>query len=604
MTIARQVALTLVGDADHQQVILEGLQRLGAVHLVPLTDERPESGPDAADDLREALQYLNTAPVKRRAQQPRDDRPLQEVVREVLHNKYQREDIIDRIEIIRRRQLTLAKWGDFSFPPEEELAHRRLWFYRIPKAKRALLSQITLPWQIVRSDNRNHYLVVLSRSEPSEDEVPLRRSRTGALSVAELAAQHEEALVELEDLDSERESLSRWILPFENALDASLDQRELISANEQVLAADHIFALQGWIPEAAVPALSDWIDTVPAAYRLRQPTAQDNPPTLLVNQELTGGGEDAVGFFQLPGYRSWDPSSVIFFSFSVFFAMILADAGYALLLGVLLLANWKKMSKPGTLAIRLRNMGASMLGCAVAYGVLVGSYFGATPPEGSLLAKLHVLDLHDFNSMMKISLGVGVLHLLIAHAMVLWVNRHSRQALASLGWILGIGGSFALWLQYMATDDSFRLAQSPFFWCLPIWFLLVLTCTGERPIRSIKDVALQLFDGLGGVMGLTKAFGDVLSYMRLFALGLAGASLAATFNSLAVTARDSVSVGGFLLFALIIIFGHGLNLVLAIMSGVIHGLRLNLMEFYNWGIHGEGYPFKAFAKRGDSKWNH
>ena len=71
-----------------------------------------------------------------------------------------------------------------------------------------------------------------------------------------------------------------------------------------------------------------------------------------------------------------------------------------------------------------------------------------------------------------------------------------------------------------------------------------------------------------------------------------------------MAARDSVSVGGFLLFALIIVFGHGLNLVLAIMSGVIHGLRLNLMEFYNWGIQGEGYPFKAFAKRGDSKWNH
>ena len=146
------------------------------------------------------------------------------------------------------------------------------------------------------------------------------------------------------------------------------------------------------------------------------------------------------------------------------------------------------------------------------------------------------------------------------------------------------------------------MTSSPFFWCLPLWFLLVLGCSGDRPLNSPKDLALQAVDGVSAVLGLTKAFGDVLSYMRLFALGLAGASLAATFNSLAVAARDSVSVGGFLLFFLIILFGHGLNLVLAIMSGVIHGLRLNLMEFYNWGIQGEGYPFKAFAKRGGSKW--
>jgi V/A-type H+-transporting ATPase subunit I len=294
---------------------------------------------------------------------------------------------------------------------------------------------------------------------------------------------------------------------------------------------------------------------------------------------------------------------VIFFSFSLFFAMILADAGYAMLLGALLLLKWKKMSTPGSLAIRLRNMAAAMLGSAVVYGVLVGSYFGASPPEGSVLAALNLLDLNDFPTMMKLSLGVGVAHLLIAHAMVLWVNRRSRLALASLGWIVGITGAFLLWLDYMATEE-FELTHSPFFWCLPVWLVLVLTCSGDRPIHSAKDVLLQLVDGIGGVLGLTKAFGDVLSYMRLFALGLAGASLAATFNELAVAARDSVAVGGFLLFALIIIFGHGLNLVLAIMSGVIHGLRLNLMEFYNWGIQGEGYPFKAFAKRGGSKWNH
>jgi len=603
MSIASQVELTLVGDADHKQAILNGLQELGAVHLLPLRDAPQDTGPDAADDLREALHYLNSAPAKRRLQRPLDERPLANIVKEILDNKYAREDVIDRIELTRRRRLLLGQWGSFEFPTLKEIDNKRMWFYRIPLRKHALLDKVALPWQIIRSDQRFHYLVVLSPGQPTDEEIPFRRSRCGALSITQLDARHEEALVQLEDLDAQRESLTRWVLHCTEALDQTLDQRELLLASEQVLDAEQIFALRGWIPDTALPALANWVESVPAAYRLRQPTEEDNPPTLLENLDLTGGGQAAVEFFQLPGYRSWDPSGVIFFSFSMFFAMILADAGYALLLATILLIKWKKMSTPGTLAIRLRNMSVAMLGCAVAYGVLVGSYFGVTPEPGSALAELHLLDLNDFPSMMKISLAVGVAHLILAQAMVLRANRHSRTALAALGWIIGIAGSFGLWLDYMSSE-KWQLTQSPLFWSLPIWLVLVAGCSGGRPIHSFKDFLLHLVDGVGGVLGITKAFGDVLSYMRLFALGLAGASLAATFNNLAVQARDSVDVGGFLLFILIVIFGHGLNLALAIMSGVIHGLRLNLMEFYNWGIQGEGYPFKAFAKRGDSKWKH
>lgn len=603
MSIASQVELTLVGDADHKQHILQDLQKLGAVHLVPLKAAPPELGPDEADDVREAFYYLSSSPGIRRSQRPRHHRSLNEVVQEILDNKYQRQDVIDRIEIIRRRQRALAPWGDFEFPQPGDADNVRLWFYQVPLAKRALLESVKLPWQIMHSDQRFHYLAVLSQEEPGEEDVPYPRSHTGARSQSQLTASREEALVHLEDLNSVRESLTRWILPLHDAIDHSMDQRELLLANAQVLDAKQIFVLQGWIPEHALPALSGWVDTVPAAYRLREPTGDDNPPTLLLNGDLTGGGQEAVAFFQLPGYRSWDPSVIIFFSFSVFFGVILADAGYAMLLALPLLARWRKMSIPGSVAIRLRNMAAGMIGCAFAYGVLVGSYFGVSPTEDSLLAELNVVDLNDFTIMMKLSIGVGVIHLVIAHTMVMWVNRHSRVALASLGWIVGIAGSFMLWLDYMSIEE-FELTRSPFFWCLPIWLLLTLTCSSDRRIHSARDILLQLVDGVGGVIGLTKAFGDILSYMRLFALGLAGTSLAATFNELAVSARDSVAVGGGLLFVLIVLAGHGLNLVLAVMSGVIHGLRLNLMEFYNWGIQGEGYPFKAFAKRGDSKWNH
>ena len=210
--------------------------------------------------------------------------------------------------------------------------------------------------------------------------------------------------------------------------------------------------------------------------------------------------------------------------------------------------------------------------------------------------------MNDFASMMRLSIGAGVLHLVIANTMVAWVRRDSWVALSSIGWVVTIVGSFFLWLSYMNVPELDVLAAFQFK-VIIAGIALILLFSGQRKLNSGKAYFMQLFDGFSALYGLSKAFGDVLSYMRLFALGLSSASLAVTFNTLAIEARDSVSAGGFILFALIILLGHSLNFALGIMSGVIHGLRLNLLEFYNWGIKGEGYPFKAFKKRGESKWN-
>ena len=94
-----------------------------------------------------------------------------------------------------------------------------------------------------------------------------------------------------------------------------------------------------------------------------------------------------------------------------------------------------------------------------------------------------------------------------------------------------------------------------------------------------------------------NAFGDVLSYMRLFALGLASASLALTFNDLAAGARNALPGLGVLVGGLILVLGHTLNLALGVMSGVVHGLRLNFIEFYNWGLPEEGMAFRRFARK-------
>ena len=602
MSIAVLKKLTLIGEASEKNAIMAEFQSFGMAHLITLSEQTLEQSADIADGVREALNYLVAAPLKRRMQIPAESIALPDVAARIIRNKVAREDAVDQIDLIKARRRRLKAWGDFEFPPLDELDQHRLWLYLVPLSKESLLNSVELPWKIINRDHKNIYLVVVAVNEPDEEAVPFQRAHIGPNSLSRLVELKEEALVHLEDLNAERESLTRWILPLTLSLNEAINAHELKLAEQRVLDLDDFFVLQSWIPEESLSVFEQWADELPVAYQLEAPKIDELPPTLLKNSDLIGGGEEAVSFFQLPGYRTWDPSILIFFSFSLFFSMIMADAGYALVLGSILAMMWPKLSRGSVTNVRIRNLWLSLVSAAFVYGVLVGSYFGVTPQENNVLSALHVLDMNDFDSMMRLSIGAGVLHLVIANSMVAWVQRGSWVALSSVGWVMTIAGAFFLWLSYMSVPEldvagAFQLK------IIIAGIALILLFSGQRKLDSGKAYFLQLFDGFSALYGLSKAFGDVLSYMRLFALGLSSASLAVTFNTLAIEARDSVSAGGFILFALILLLGHALNFVLGIMSGVIHGLRLNLLEFYNWGVKGEGYPFKAFKKRGESKWN-
>jgi V/A-type H+-transporting ATPase subunit I len=173
--------------------------------------------------------------------------------------------------------------------------------------------------------------------------------------------------------------------------------------------------------------------------------------------------------------------------------------------------------------------------------------------------------------------------------MVAWLARGSLRMLAPLGWIAAIWGGMLLWI---AGEASRGPAIGMFAGGLLCVFVGSAAGAKGSPALLGRVVA-----GLQGLVGLSKQFGDLLSYLRLFALGLASASLAATFNSLAADLQAAIPGLGLLLALIILLFGHGITFLLGIMSGVVHGLRLNYIEFFGWGLTEEGYPFRSFAKK-------
>ena len=591
MSILQLKKASVIGMSQNKTEMLDAIQSLGVMHIIPLTEISTKQTVETEDTnpelLKRSLQYLLSSPQKRR-QVTRDSQlDLNKVLHQVDQNRQNRIRLSEKRDFLDQRIKDLEPWGEFTLPDLADLNHEKLWFYLVPNYKMQDVEDSHLPWIQVHRDNRHTYIVVVSAEEPDATIMPVPRTHTGYVPLSELKEQLEETEIKLEAAEGEREALTRWIFLLQQSVASTENQALLEEVSGQTRDYGEVFALQGWIAVRDLPQLEAFAEKQGLVLLEEDPADDENPPTFLDNPEVYGGGQEVVSFFQTPNYRSWDPSRVVFFSFVSFFAIIMSDAGYSLLFGAIIAWKWKAMAETET-GRRLRAMGAALTGAGVFWGVLVGSYFGASAPV-SLLGDMKLLDLNDFDAMMALSITIGALHLILANLLMAWVRRGSNQALSSVGWAVSVSVALAGWLTTF----------TPIHWAI-FGIGLVLVLLFSTPATGFT--LSRLISGLLALTNVTKIFGDVLSYLRLFALGLASASLAITFNQLAADVGNALPGIGLLLHILILLAGHLLNFVLTVVSGVIHGLRLNLIEFYNWSLADEGYPFQPFSKQEVTPW--
>ncbi len=446
-----------------------------------------------------------------------------------------------------------------------------------------------LNWEAVGRDNRFAYVVVVSPEEPAA--MPVRRAHLGAKPRRELEQRLEEAELAIEDAQAERAWLTRWCLLLARSLHWLEDKAARANALRQTYDSDPVFALQGWAPKDRLDELGVYAHQHGLLLEAADPAPGETPPTLLRNPPQITAGEDLVNFYMTPGYRTWDPSSVVFLSFTLFFAMILADAGYAALLGLLLVYLWSRMGGSDT-GRRFRSLGLALVLAALVYGVAVGSYFGLEPPPQSLLGHLHLLHMTNTGTMMAISVVIGAGHVVLGNLMNAWRYGRHPQALAPVGWACLVGGGLLL-VAGVSLKTTWLGEIGKGLMVLGVALVVLFAGVGLPPLK-------RLAHGLLDLHRVTGAFGDVLSYLRLFALGLASVSVAEGFNDMAMQAKAGLPGLGLLLALLILLVGHTLNLLIGVSGGVIHGMRLNVIEFFNWGLKEEGRLFKPFKRSEDT----
>lgn len=588
MSIARLQRVTLVGLAAERETVLDGLQRLGCLEII--ARNREESG-DAAQQapavkVSEALKFLMGCPDRRR--QFEDDTDFDPVALEAraLRLRDRLRELNDELDALHARREVMEPWGDFEFPELGDVDSHRLWFYRVPHHRVAEFNEVREPWEVLYRDRWNTYVVVISAEEP--EDTPVQRERVGARSRHQLEQRIQQVEIEIEEVQEQRAQLTHWCLLLGRKLAVLEDRAALRSAAYHTAALDTLFGLEAWAPADRADEVRDFARQHALAVEIRAPLPGEHPPTKMENPPLFESGEALVNFYMTPGYWTWDPSGTVLLSFGVFFAMILADAGYALLLLLPLALGWNRLeaSAPGRL---VRRVGSLCVVLSLAYGVLIGSYFGVSPAPGGLLAAAALIDIRDSASMITLTIAIGVLHMIYASVRNGLRFGAQARALAPFGWSAAIAGG-AMYAAAELRGVADLALPGQLLAAGGLLLVVAFTAAGEKPVP-------RLLKGILALTRVTIAFGDALSYLRLFALGLASASLASAFNAMSASVSEAMPGLGLFLALLVLVLGHALNLLLGVAGAVIHGLRLNVIEFFNWGLTEEGRLFRPFRKK-------
>jgi len=384
-----------------------------------------------------------------------------------------------------------------------------------------------------------------------------------------------------EDLRSSCNYYQR-LIEIKKKLEKELEMQEAIRGMGE---AGELAYVTGYIPVDTAQALSDLAKKERWGISITEPSEEDSVPTFIRNKRWINTISPLFKVLDVtPGYKELDVSPLVLIFFSIFFAMIIGDAGYGLLFLFLTAYAHKKMGK------KIHDKTAFFLlyvlsSCTILWGLLTGTFFGQ---EWNLKAGLKPLvpALTDTKVLQAFCFFLGALHLTLAH---LWRALRQFPALtagAEIGWIAVIWAAFFL-AKTLVLGDMF-----PFFGKWLIIGGVTLVIFFSSPQRNILKTIAK---GIASVaLSLVNNFTDVVSYIRLFAVGLATVAIADTVNTLAVSAGG----GNWLISAPILLLGHTINFVLGPVGVLVHGVRLNVLEFSSHiGVTWSGAKYQPLKEK-------
>ena len=604
--ITKMKKLTFLVYHKEYEEFLNSLRELGVVHIV----EKQQGAADNTE-LQENIRLFNrlVATLKLLQNQKHEKNAViateggtatrgMQVLDEVDALQTEHGKLSQQLQSYAKEKEVLEVWGNFEPTGIQKLkdAGYIIGFYSCSEGNYKEEWETEYNAMIVNRISSKVFFVTVTKAGQEVD-LDVEQAKLPAYSLSRLEALYDTTEQAIEGNEKKLVALSETDIPSLKAalkeLQSQIEFSKVVLSSEQT-AGDKLMLIEGWAPAYSKVEIEAYLNDAHVYYEITDPMPGDNVPIRLNNKGFFAWFEPICKLYMLPKYNELDLTPFFAPFFMVFFGLCLGDSGYGLFL-FLGATAYRLLAKKVTPSMKsiislIQVLSASTFFC----GLLTGTFFGANiyDLDWPIVQRLTHAVLMDNNDMFRLSLILGVIQILfgmVLKAVNQTIQFGFKYAIATIGWIILL----------VSTAVSALFSSSELLSMGGTAYKVVLCISGamiflfNTPGKNIfMNIGLGLWDSYNMVTGL---LGDVLSYVRLFALGLSGGILAGVFNSLAVGMSPDNVIAGPIVMVLIFVIGHAINMFMNVLGAMVHPMRLTFVEFFkNSGYEGGGKEYKPF----------
>ncbi|MGN1231855.1 MAG: V-type ATP synthase subunit I [Candidatus Cryptobacteroides sp.] len=618
--ISKMTKYSFILLSEGQETFLEKLQELGVVDITRSAkpvDEKSSALLEKTGRLRALISRLSAVDYSKDAAAEAISKAAKDIdcsgldagaVAELATRTFLELGEIDAEILAAGRELRERQpWGDFDKESVARLAELGYVFhyYKMGTKSFEALDKSVYALQVINEDGKNVYFVVVASTD-GEYAFPAQECPAPTGSWKESEARISQLTEDLIRHKATLLSLAGQTGKLSDALEKTgteLD-RYLAGATGEQAAENRITTFTGFAPVDDEERLCAEFDRMDIYYLKEEAVEEDNPPIKLKNNAFSKLFECITGMYGMPVYGEWDPTPILSIFFFLFFAMCMGDAGYGIILiiyGILQDRKIVNISMFDGLGKLISVLGVS----TTIVGFFLGTAFGVNLTEVSWIpdALESVMLTGDiqiggssYALQMVLAILIGVFHICLAMTVkaVLYTRRFGfKENISTWGWlILILGGIITAVVAMLGlVPETAVKAIVIVIGVVSALGIFIFNKPGRNPLINIGAGLWDTYNMATGILG------DVLSYIRLYALGLAGGMLGGAFNNLGSMVLGTSPTWEWLPFVLILLFGHVLNILMSCLGAFVHPLRLNFVEYFkNSGYEGKGLKYNPLKK--------
>lgn len=604
--VAKMKKFTFLAFYKEYDQFLHDLRDLGMIHVVEkdhteADEERLQQFVAEAKKLGEASKTLkkNRDNKTNRSFNEPDVELGKKIPATIEKIEQKKSSLNQQLQIAAKEREALSPWGDFDPDNIQRLrqAGYQVHFFTSPDNKYNPEWETLHDAVVLKKESSKTYFITVNHTVEMADRLDLEEIKLPDISLSALDQLIHSLHAKIASQDEALQKLSDDLPSVEAALKELKANMTFtrVSQSATPLADEKLMLLQGWAPAEKTPEIISYMESKDAWFEVADPKPDDDVPIKFQNKGFFSLFEPIAELYMLPKYNEIDLTPYFAPFYMLFFGLSLGDIGYGLFLFMVatLVKTLQKKKISASLITILSLVQVLGLSTMVA-GLLTGGFFGFAiydldnPVSQALKEKAYF----NNNQMFMLSLVLGVIQILFG--MCLKIANRIKQfglthALSTIGWVVLLTSVIFAYLfpSLMPMGGTLHLVVMGLA-AIPIYFF---NSPGKNPLVNL---GLGLWDTYNMATGL---LGDVLSYVRLFALGLSGGILASVFNSLATGMSPDNAIAGPIVAILIFLIGHAINIFMNVLGAIVHPVRLTFVEFYkNAEFTGGGKKYTPFGE--------